>query len=109
MIFLELKNVRRKARKAMSRYYFKAKRIDGKGWAFGLPTHTMTEGVLEIRSPLYDSDGYRGYSRYEVFEKTLCLATEMIDERGDIIFYGDVVESGIIVGNIYDYWREGDE
>ena len=41
---------------------FRGKRVDGKGWCRGLlALNKGDENSYFLQSPLYDSDGYRGY------------------------------------------------
>ena len=78
----------------MKEILFRGKRVDGKGWAYGLPTYILEENILEMRNKLYDSvGGYMGYSRYDVIPETVGQFIGREDMNRDKIFKDDLLST----------------
>ena len=71
---------------------FKAKRLDGKGWAIGDLLHSYENGAIIV--PI------EGGGAFSVDPSTVCQFTGLKDCEGKEIWEGDIVES-----EIYDLFK----
>lgn len=66
---------------------FKAKRLDGKGWAIGDLLHSYENGAIIV--PI------EGGGAFSVNPDTICQFTELEDCEGNEIWEGDLLQSQI--------------
>lgn len=66
---------------------FKAKRLDGKGWAIGDLLHSYENGAIIV--PI------EGGGAFSVDPSTVCMFTGLTDCEGNEVWEGDVVEREI--------------
>ena len=71
---------------------FKAKRLDGKGWAIGDLLHSYENGAIIV--PI------EGGGAFSVDPSTVCMFTGLTDYKGNEIWEGDIAEC-----EIYDPYK----
>ena len=77
---------------------FKAKRLDGKGWAIGDLLHSYENGVIIV--PI------EGGGAFSVDPSTVCMFTGEKDMNGNEIYIGDII-SNLETGSIIEVtWNE---
>ena len=82
----------------MRRIKFKAKRLDGKGWAIGDLLHSYENGA--IIAPI------EGGGAFSVAHSTVCQFTGENDMNGNEIYIGDII-SNLETGSIIEVtWNE---
>lgn len=77
---------------------FKAKRLDGKGWAIGYLLHSYENGAIIV--PI------EGGGAFSVDSDTICQFTGEKDMNGNDIYIGDII-SNLETGSIIEVeWNE---
>lgn len=76
---------------------FKAKRLDGKGWAIGDLLHSYENGAIIV--PI------EGGGAFSVDPSTVCQFTGLKDSEGNEIWEGDIVHDSydlLCIDNLYE-------
>lgn len=76
---------------------FKAKRLDGKGWAIGDLLHSYENGAIIV--PI------EGGGAFSVDPSTVCMFTGLRDRDGKEIWEGDIVRDNydlLCIDNLYE-------